>query len=245
MTTVALVGADGAGKSTVARRVADQLSAPTRVIYMGVNLEHSSLMLPTTRLALELKRARGRRPDLARTGDRAPGAMSATSSGPAGIAHAAGAAARLGTWLAEEWFHQVVAWWHQARGRIVIFDRHFYCDYHAAAEVAAPLAGRPWASRIHGFVLDRLYPRPDLVVCLDGPVETLYGRKPEGSLETRAELRQGYLGLADMVPRFALVDATRPVAEVVDVVRAIVERFVADGVVGNAAVDRAAGRLGR
>ena len=64
MTTVALIGPDGAGKSSIMRRVSERLPVPSRTIYMGVNLESSRLMLPTTRLALELKRRRGGRPDM-------------------------------------------------------------------------------------------------------------------------------------------------------------------------------------
>jgi thymidylate kinase len=151
---------------------------------------------------------------------------------------------RLITALSEEWFRQAIAWWHQARGRMVIFDRHFACDHRAAA-LAAPMGRRPWTGRLHGFVLDRLYPRPDLVICLDGPVETLYGRKPEGTLEQRAELRDAYRRLAEVMPRFALVDASRPEDEVVESVKAIVERADTEGESGGPAVDRATERLVR
>src|SRR3954451_16009190 len=61
---VALIGPDGAGKTSITRRVAELLPVPSTRIYMGVNLESSTLMLPTTRLILTLKRARGGRPAL-------------------------------------------------------------------------------------------------------------------------------------------------------------------------------------
>ena len=62
---VALVGADGSGKSTISRMLETApLPAPVKRIYMGVNLEASSLMLPTTRLLVAVKRARGGHPDL-------------------------------------------------------------------------------------------------------------------------------------------------------------------------------------
>ena len=44
--TVALIGSDGAGKSTVARRVVERLPFPSEYLYMGVNLEASPVMLP-------------------------------------------------------------------------------------------------------------------------------------------------------------------------------------------------------
>src|SRR5215211_4375226 len=56
--TVALIGPDGAGKTSITRRVTELLPVPSRLIYMGVNLESSTLMLPTTRLILTAKRAR-------------------------------------------------------------------------------------------------------------------------------------------------------------------------------------------
>ena len=69
--TVALVGPDGAGKSTIARQlVGHKLPLPVKYVYMGVNLDSSNLVLPTTRLILEIKRARGGRPDMAGPPDR-------------------------------------------------------------------------------------------------------------------------------------------------------------------------------
>ncbi|MDQ4078675.1 MAG: hypothetical protein M3220_20845, partial [Chloroflexota bacterium] len=64
MFTVALIGADGAGKTTVGKRLEGALPLPAKYIYMGINLESSNLVLPTTRLILEVKRLRGGRPDM-------------------------------------------------------------------------------------------------------------------------------------------------------------------------------------
>ena len=65
MFTVAVIGPDGAGKSAVTRRLQQSLPLPVKYVYMGVNLESSNVVLPTTRIALELKRWRGGRPDMA------------------------------------------------------------------------------------------------------------------------------------------------------------------------------------
>ena len=40
--------------------------------------------------------------------------------------------ARLGVWMLEEWLRQLVALGHGLRGRIVVFDRHFFLDYYHA-----------------------------------------------------------------------------------------------------------------
>ncbi len=65
MTTVALIGPDGAGKTSVAGRLSTLLPVPVRYLYMGVSADSSNVMLPTSRLARRVKRAVGARPDTA------------------------------------------------------------------------------------------------------------------------------------------------------------------------------------
>src|SRR3954470_13271890 len=195
---VALIGPDGAGKTSITRRVAELLPVPSRTIYMGVNLESSTLMLPTTRLILTAKRARGGRPDLPVSAPE-PGAprqrplrARALRSLKSGV--------RMTNWIAEEWFRQAVAAYARSRGQVVIFDRHFFCDYYAY-DVVPRHGERPLSARVHGFLLARAYPKPDLVIYLDAPTKVLYARKQEGTLEFLEERRQDYLSLADVFER--------------------------------------------
>src|SRR4026209_430096 len=62
--SIALIGIDGAGKSTVAHDVVGRLPFDAGYLYMGVNLDASPVMLPTTRLALAIKRRSGGRSDM-------------------------------------------------------------------------------------------------------------------------------------------------------------------------------------
>ena len=218
--TVALVGPDGAGKSTVSARLTDAgLPRPVRVLYLGVNLEASSLMLPTTRLVLAVKRRRGRRPDLVASPQ--PGSDQAPGAPARGVAHRAKESARLTMWMAEEWFRQAVAASYSRRGAIVVFDRHFYADYYHAD--VRDRAGRGVVRRLHGWMLDHGYPKPDLMILLDAPAERLHARKPDATVEWLEARRRQYLELARVVPRFVVVDADRPLDEVVaataDVIR--------------------------
>jgi len=81
-------------------------------------------------------------------------------------------------------------------------------------------------------MLERLYPRPDLVILLDAPAEVLHARKGEGTPESLERKRQEYMALSGVVERFQVVDATRDIDTVVaDVIGAIraVETEVASG----------------
>lgn len=211
--TVALVGPDGAGKSTVSARLGSiALPRPVKVIYMGVNLEASSLMLPTTRMLLAAKRIRGRRTDLVASplGDGGPG----PAEGPVGPARSVKDAVRLTMWMLEEWLRQAVAASYSRRGSIVVFDRHFFADYYHA-DVRDVRVERSPVRRFHGWMLDHGYPKPDLMILLDAPAERLHARKPDASVEWLERRRGQYLELADVVPRFVVLDADRPVDAVV------------------------------
>jgi thymidylate kinase len=220
MFTVALIGPDGAGKTSVGRRLAEELPLPVTYLYMGVNADASNCVLPTTRLIRTVKRIRGAAPDTA--GPPEPLVRRPSESLRARRARTATRnALRLANQLAEEWQRQLRAWIHTRRGRVVVFDRHFFADFYAY-DIAGGDA-RPLGRRIHGLVLERLYPKPDLVVYLDAAPEVLLSRKGEGTLEALARRRRDYLELAGFTDRFTTVDASRPIEEVTrDVARVIV-----------------------
>ena len=50
MFSVALIGPDGAGKTTIARMLEERSPLPLKYIYMGVNIAASNFALPTSRL---------------------------------------------------------------------------------------------------------------------------------------------------------------------------------------------------
>jgi thymidylate kinase len=222
MISVAIIGPDGAGKSTITEQLErENLPAPVKRIYMGVNLEASSLMLPTTRLALTVKRLRGRRGDMVAPSQAPP----VPTGSPAKRAAKAGArGVRLVMWLAEEWFRQGVAEYHRRRGSIVVFDRHFYADYYHF-DVAAG-GRRSLTSRVHGWLLRHVYPKPDLVICLDAPGQVLYDRKHEASVEWLERRRSQYLQLAKVLPDFVVVDVDRPLEGVRREVATVIAEFI-------------------
>jgi thymidylate kinase len=220
MFTVALIGPDGAGKTTVGRQLAHRLPFPVKYIYMGVSTDSSNVMLPTTRLMHFLKRALGGKPDIAGPPD--PNRVKKKPKGLLKRTLAEGRALlRLANRLSEEWYRQALAWSYQRRGHIVLFDRHFFVDYYAY-DIAEAGKERDLTQRIHGQMLKRFYPKPDLVIYLDAPAAVLYARKGEGSIEALERRRQDYLQLRNQVAHYAVVDAAQPQEQVVHDVVALI-----------------------
>jgi thymidylate kinase len=216
--SVALVGADGAGKSTIGRELASNLDFDARYLYMGDNPESAEQMLPTTRFLVWLRQARGIAP-------RRGGPPTAREPSGGGVKPGAGeskikAGLRLANKLAEESYRVLLAWLFQLKGNVVVFDRHYFADYYAY-DIAPGTEDRTLGSRVHGLAL-RLFPKPDLIVCLDAPGEVLFARKPEGTVEALERRRQEYFRIRDRVRRFVVVDASQDKDRVMrDVVEAV------------------------
>jgi thymidylate kinase len=153
---------------------------------MGVGPDARDHGLPTTRLARAVKRAP--------------------------VPRGARSVLRLLHRIADEWYRQLLAAHQVRRGRVVVFDRHFLADFHAA-DVAAP--NRTPARRAHGFLLTHAYPRPDLVIFLDAPPEVLFARKGEGTIASLTRRRAEYRQLGASLERFAVIEATQPLEAVV------------------------------
>ncbi len=223
MVTVALIGADGAGKTTIGRRLEKESTLPIKYIYMGINPEASNHLLPTTRVMLRIKRALGKSshmggpPDPTRSKPRYKSFLKRVLFGLKSNL-------RIAHQLGEEWYRQCFAWYYQRRGYVVIFDRHYYADYYAH-DIGGDASRRPLSRRIHGFFLNRLYPKPDLVILLDAPARLLFARKREGTVSLIERRRQEYWQLRDRVPHFAVVDADHPVDDVTRHVLEVIQDF--------------------
>jgi thymidylate kinase len=221
--TVALIGPDGAGKTTLARRLEQELPMPAHYLYMGVSADSSDRMLPTTRLAHALKRRRGAAPDTTGPPDPAAVEKPRPKSAVKRARRSVRSALRLTNQLAEESYRNYLAWRYRRRGAVVLFDRHYFSDYYAYD--IANGARRPLSRRVHGWALKRVYPRPDLVIYLDAPAEVLLARKGEGTLEALERRRGDYLELARVTPNFEVVDAARPLDDVADRLVALISDF--------------------
>jgi len=210
MLTVAFIGPDGAGKSTVIERVRAELPRPSKVVYMNINLYSVAALLPTTRLWLRIRMAQRGHLDLAKYGLAPPESERAARRR---TRSAFKAVVRLAVYVSEESARYLLAAYYRRRGLLVLFDRHFVAEYYGRD---IGVSGRlPPDRALHRILLDRVYPRPDLVVCLDAPAEVLFARKGEYTIEALDAQRRRYLRSRGAFPNFVVIDATQPLDTVV------------------------------
>ena len=131
---------------------------------------------------------------------------------------------KLGLWWADFTFlgYAVDVYPRLRRSTLVLFDR-YYQDLLVDPK-RHRYGGPLWLARYVG----RLFPRPDVIILLDAPPEVLHSRKREVPLAETARQREAYLELVRRSPSCHVVDASRPVPEVVaEVEQVLIDRLAA------------------
>lgn len=182
--SLVLLAPDGAGKSTLSARLAQDWQLHARLIYMGTNLDSMTVALPTTPWLYDRLRA-VRRENKRKT-------VYGVVIRALGFANT----------LIEHWYRCLYARYQLARGRFVVFDRFVYDAW------IQPQKKSLW-KRLRRFLIDAPCPTPDLVVLLDAPGEVLYARKQEHSPEWIDKQRAGYHKLRARLPQMVTVDAAQ------------------------------------
>lgn len=181
-------------------------------------------MLPTTWLWYKIKRVNGRELDMGGPPDPTRIHRIPNKNFLKRIGREIKSGLRMVNLMAEEWYRQFVAWYYQAIGYIVVIDRHFYFDYYKY-HIAEIGSGSTISDRVHGLMLNYIFPKPSLVICLDAPAEVLFSRKAEGTVELLEQRRQEYLRFRDDVENFVTVDTTQSMDEVACQVTDLVMNF--------------------
>jgi thymidylate kinase len=205
VTTLAFIGGDGAGKTTIAKGLVSSHRSRMRYLYMGSNPQASNYSLPTSRLILRMKvRSYEREAELRGITD--PNFL--TTQHPE---HRKVERGMIGTWLrlihrlAEEGYRQLVSWTLQLRGFVVVYDRHPYFDLAPRDPTRPP---KSLDRRIHFWIFKWLFPKPDIVFLLDGPSDVLAARTGEVTERFLDSRRQAFLEHGKNMDHFHILNST-------------------------------------
>ena len=213
MFSVALIGPDGSGKTTIANMLLESYPASIKYVYMGASIHSSNYSLPTSRLILHLKK-RAYRKSIQRSDGVQLDSISTHQLEERNVERGKiWTTARVFNRLAEEWYRQFVVWSHQLRGHIVLCDRHFTFEF-ATKRMESRQAELPIMERFHLWCLYNLYPQPGLVLFLDAPPELLLQRKQEWTLAHLQRHRTAMLELGQQMTNFVCIDASQAIDRV-------------------------------
>lgn len=206
MFTIALIGVDGAGKTTIAKMLIKSLPIRVKYLYMGTNVRMNKYALPTSRFIFWLKYRLVRK--------KYKHMQQQENTSKLDLEHRPdkrgklGAALRLLNRIAEDWHKQFVSWSFQLFKYNILYDRHPVFDF-APSGVA-----KRATDRIHYWELRHIYPKPDLVFFLDAPPEVLLNRKDEGTLEYLERRRKAILRQRGNFKHFIRIDVTQNIDNV-------------------------------
>lgn len=222
MFSVALIGGDGAGKTTVANAIIQSSGLPMKYLYMGLSTRSSNHALPTSRLVLFIKRLMYKKASNQQVGDIPANELEYSEKSHGWLWNTA----RFLNRLAEAWYRQVISMYYQVRGFVPVYDRHFFFD-SAPGVINSQSQSLLMFDRLFFWLMCHMYPRPSLAIFLDAPPDLLYQRKGEATPDYLEQQRLAFLEQGRKLAHFVQVDASQPLEKVIGVVLRVVQDFQA------------------
>ncbi len=215
MATIALIGADGSGKTTIAKMLLDSPPAKMKYLYMGLNIESSNYALPTSRLIyyLKLLKYKKKNKNIKDVKLKNLSLHNIEEDRTVDKRGKLGAFARLANRMAEAWYRQVISWIFQLSGYTVLYDRHYIFD-SSTNITSEELKNQRLTTKIHGWMINNMLSKPKLVFLLHAPPEVLFERKGEADIEYLKARTESFMKVGKSLKNFIVVDATQPIDKV-------------------------------
>jgi thymidylate kinase len=215
MATIALIGADGSGKTTIAKMLIDSPPVKMKYLYMGLNIESSNYALPTSRLIFYLKllKYKKKNKNLKDVKLKNLSLHQLDDDRSTDTRSKIGATARLLNRMAEAWYRQLISWIFQLRGYTVLYDRHYIFD-SSTNQSGEELKNQRLTTKIHRWMINNMLSKPKLVFLLHAPPEVLYERKREANIEYLKARTESFMKVGSKLKNFIIIDATQPIDKV-------------------------------
>ena len=225
MSSIAIIGQDGAGKTTMSNMVLQKLPLKMKYIYMGRNVESGNIMLPTSWLIHYYKIYKYKKSHKGLNFDEAKklSLHELDKNRKVDTRGKIAATLRLMNRLFEEWFRLSISWYYQLLGYLVVYDRHFIFDY--APNPNDNHKNYRLTEKIHNWSLSNLYEKPGLVIFLNAPAEVLFSRKGEATLEYLKAKNDVFLKTGERMPNFKIVDASKPLDQVFENIKNLILEY--------------------
>jgi len=222
MKTIALIGADGSGKTTIAKRILENPPVKMKYIYMGLNIESSNYALPTSRLIHYLKVYRYKKRNNIKGKIENLSIHTINEDRKEDTRGILGATFRTLNRISEHLYRQLIAVFFQLLGYTILFDRHYLFD---GAIDKINNKNYRMSSRIYSWLLYNFLPKPHFTLFLYAPPKVLHQRKIETSLEYLEGKNKSLEHIGSYVKNFVKIDATLPLEEVLNLVNSHISKF--------------------
>jgi thymidylate kinase len=227
MTEIVLVGADGAGKTTIAKRLVSQLPIRAKYLYMGWTTQSSNFSLPTSRLIQTIRRfyeKNFKKNFVGSSIESESKYLNRKVFTSIDKQNSLVSTIRLFHRLANDSYIQCISWIYQFRGYLVISDRHFI--FEATFKYYSKNDKQRLTIRLHRWLLDNVYVKPDLVILLDAPPDVLYKRKKEETLDILKIRRDVLSNYGRIMPNTVQIDSSQPLEIVYNTVSDKIMKFL-------------------
>lgn len=220
MASIAIIGQDGAGKTTISNMVLEKLPYKMKYIYMGRNVDSSNYFLPTSKIIHLYKIYKYKKKHKVADNKTAKklSLHEIDQDRKKDTRGKIGAFLRLLNRLAEEWYRLMISLSYQKRGYLVIYDRHFLVD-SIPDKLDTEKSRKRLTTRIHDWILINLYEKPNIIFFLYAPAEILFARKGEATIEYIKAKNEAFLEYGKHIKGFEVVDVSQSAEKVFEVVR--------------------------